>query len=542
MSAISAFFDRRKDGDLQPVIGLLILAVLGYMPISSGLLALKNDDIIYFLPYRYNISEIIRSGHMPLWSPYIYLGFPIAGDMQSGAWNPLVWLLSLTGKYDHNTLAFEILCYLFISGLSLYKLGRELGFTKLFAFTIGVSFMFCGFMTDSGQIMSWVACASLLPFTYLYFIRLLQAPGAKNAVKFALANLALALAGYPAFFIINLYMLLVICLVLAGIMIARKNLLILKTTILWLLLSAGLFLLTGMVAWLSFAEMLPYYNRGHGVSLADALEHSYQTWFGLTAFTPFAHTWEIPSPAGDSGIIRNIYFGILLTPFAVYGAVIKKNLASNLVLTITALAIASSLGNEIPVRSFEFRYLPLMNSFRHPANFRLFVIIGLLLLSGKGLQQLYAGARDSWQTLRRLLLALIIGLAVFGIARLVFYPLKSYPEPIFKALINHGLFNAAVIINILFQLVFLIAGLFALDRERYRMYCLLSILNVILLAQPQVFYGMVSSSTPGSINSYIKHTTNGFPIDVNDQPIGTSQESKKIDNYGSFKGLATFYM
>src|SRR5215207_8141655 len=79
---------------------LLSLCLLTFWPISLGLFSVKNDAIHYFLPFRYQISEAIRNGEWPFWSPYIYLGYPIAGDMQSGAWNPVVWFFSLLGRYD----------------------------------------------------------------------------------------------------------------------------------------------------------------------------------------------------------------------------------------------------------------------------------------------------------------------------------------------------------------------------------------------------------------------------------------------------------
>jgi hypothetical protein len=79
---------------------LLVICLLAYWPLTFGVFSVKNDAIHYFLPYRFTISEAIRNGEMPFWSPYIYLGNPIYGDMQSGAWNPVVWFFSLIGRYD----------------------------------------------------------------------------------------------------------------------------------------------------------------------------------------------------------------------------------------------------------------------------------------------------------------------------------------------------------------------------------------------------------------------------------------------------------
>ena len=187
-----------------PYIVLLLLAVAGYSPLTSGLYSLKNDDIAYFLPYRFNVVENLRNGFLPSWSPYVYQGFPLAGDMQSGAWNPLVWLLALFGRYDHTSLTIEIITYIFLAGTGMFRLLKELNTARNSALALAAAYMFCGFMLDSGQILCWVACAAILPFTYLYLARILRNPNGRNAAFFALANCMLIAAGYPAFFIINL--------------------------------------------------------------------------------------------------------------------------------------------------------------------------------------------------------------------------------------------------------------------------------------------------------------------------------------------------
>src|SRR4051812_27136051 len=101
---------------LQDCLLILLVSLACYWPFSLFAFSAKNDNIIVFLPYRHQISEALRSGHLPLWSPYIYLGFPLHGDMQSGCWNPFVWLISLFGNYDLYSLQTESLLYIFLSG------------------------------------------------------------------------------------------------------------------------------------------------------------------------------------------------------------------------------------------------------------------------------------------------------------------------------------------------------------------------------------------------------------------------------------------
>ena len=172
---LNNFFHKKISG--VPVHTWLLLCgicLVGYWPVSSNLFSLKNDALVYFLPCRYFISESIQSGHLPLWSPYFYMGFPMHGDMQSGAWNPIVILISLFGKYNMTTLQFETLLYVFIAGIGMYKLLGIVGASHFSKLVVAVAYMFCGFIIDTGQITVWTGSAAFIPFVFLYYHRCKQ--------------------------------------------------------------------------------------------------------------------------------------------------------------------------------------------------------------------------------------------------------------------------------------------------------------------------------------------------------------------------------
>src|ERR1700730_16621143 len=76
---------------------LAFFAAVSYWPVSLHLYSLKNDALNYFLPVRWQISDSINEGYFPFWAPYFNLGYCLHGDMQSGVWNPFVWLFSISG-------------------------------------------------------------------------------------------------------------------------------------------------------------------------------------------------------------------------------------------------------------------------------------------------------------------------------------------------------------------------------------------------------------------------------------------------------------
>ena len=517
--------------EIQFYLIFLAIILVGFWPVSTGIFSLKNDEIIYFLPYRYNIVESIRSGCLPLWSPYIYMGFPISGDMQSGAWNPLVWLLSLTGRYTLTTLHAELLVYIFVGTVGMFKLLRTLRFGTMVCLTIAVSFTFSGFIVDSGQFICWVSSACFLPYTYIYFIRLLERPAKTTTAKFAASNFFLLIAaGYPFFFIANIYFF-SIAFVLFFIS-AYRNQQVQKAARIfkYLTCSVLLFLLLSAAPLLCFYNLLPYYSRGTSMAPEAALFNSYSVFSSISLMFPFSITREHPGFGNNNVLSRNLYLGIILLPFIIKGIFSKRNMAWNTVLAFTVASFAVSLGQQLPFRSWAYRYLPLMNTFRHPSNFRLFVMIGLLLFAAKGLQQLLMISEKNKPIILRLFYVLLTGMIVTGLCFLPVKELSPFHHAAasiagFKNILNKTSFNQAVLMSLMVQLPFLILAIIFLKKGRYSFICFLTITNVFVLAQPQLLSSTVAKNPVSEINTFIRRQPKGFP-DPSQEPVSFPDENK----------------
>ena len=72
------------------VIALCALSVAFYRHIvlSNRILA-GVDALTYFYPYRDYAAQVIRSGHIPLWNPYLFLGVPFVANAQTAVFYPL---------------------------------------------------------------------------------------------------------------------------------------------------------------------------------------------------------------------------------------------------------------------------------------------------------------------------------------------------------------------------------------------------------------------------------------------------------------------
>ncbi|HXW35192.1 MAG TPA: hypothetical protein VEJ87_11480, partial [Acidimicrobiales bacterium] len=135
------------------------------------------------------------SGHLPWWNPYAGFGMPLAGDIQSAAFFPLVILLAGGG---YGILFFHIALEL-TAAWATYFLIRRLGVGKLGATTGAVAFGLCG-------TFAWLANATVNPVAFLP-LALLGVERCREAARekrlfagWALLAIALALsilAGFP---------------------------------------------------------------------------------------------------------------------------------------------------------------------------------------------------------------------------------------------------------------------------------------------------------------------------------------------------------
>ena len=108
--AFTAFYPSKKKETFFHLLFLLLCCLIAYWPLAFHIFSLKNDALNYFLPVRYQISEAINNRQWPFWSPYLNLGYPLHGDMQSGVWNSIVQFLSLFGTYTLNSLNTKPSC------------------------------------------------------------------------------------------------------------------------------------------------------------------------------------------------------------------------------------------------------------------------------------------------------------------------------------------------------------------------------------------------------------------------------------------------
>src|SRR5688500_17645542 len=69
-----------------------LLPLIYFLPATRGTLVISPDDgVIFNVPLRVAAANLMSSGYLPLWNPYIFSGMPLHGSAQAGILFPLNW-------------------------------------------------------------------------------------------------------------------------------------------------------------------------------------------------------------------------------------------------------------------------------------------------------------------------------------------------------------------------------------------------------------------------------------------------------------------
>ncbi|MEO5890049.1 MAG: YfhO family protein [Ferruginibacter sp.] len=454
-----------------------LLTFIFFWPASLQIFTFKNDALTYYYPVRTLISDAINNGELPLWTPFINMGYPLHADMQSGAWNPVIWAIGFITHYSLAAFHYEIIFYLALGGIGFYYLSREYGLNKYTALIIGVAYEFSGPVIDSVEFTACISSICYLPFIFLFFKRLLyHRSSVINALLTALFLYLLFTGGYPALFIITLY-LLITFLLFAFFSSSQKKIFI-KKIIAPLGILSILFVLLSLPAIISFVNHLQFIERGKTQGLDFVLENSMPPACMFSMISPFSTT--ATNSFFDTNILmRNVYIGIIPLIFLTYSMcnkVLRNNKEWRFFIIMAFVLFGMAWGTHFFLRQLAYYTLPLMNTFRHPALFRFFGVMFLLLAAGVGINK-WSEAYDGNSLPRKITLA--IGTIVLLIPAIIILSPGAKLLP--------GIFNISQLKSLipslnfqqrfLLQLPFIIATLclfyFAISKKRNLFYLLL---------------------------------------------------------------------
>ena len=506
----------------KAVLVLFGLMVLAYFPVSSFLFFLKNDAFQGYFPARYYFSEALHSNIIPWWNPYINYGLPQYGDMNSGFWSPITWLIGSTVGYNAYTFTMEFLLYLFLSGVGMFLLCRSFSFTRTVSYVCGFAFMCSGYMVGHLQHLNWLSGAAFLPWCIWGYHMLLFKFSYKNAVQSALLFYMLLSSSHPGLIIGSLYFFIAYSIFhfvqkkkedgpsFSPGSFVRKHL--------WMI---GILLVLSLGLIMGYTDIIPYMTRGTAVNTAST-SNPFTIQSILSFLLPLSTT-QADSFFHTDISMRNGYIGLLLLLFILPAIRQRKHPVQHFLLyTAIAFALLSIGGYLRYVTQFLF---PLSGYVRMPGEFMIFVVFALILIAGFTLNDFIRDGHHLSSEYRKiitvlqsgLMLAMVVGLigAIVTQDSILFSLNKALAAASFsgkfKALVDGIQFWDALWIQGLIQLILINEFGGALKQKSYQKLIRICAIDLVLATLLHVPFTGVGKNAVANVQYAVKKLPEGIP-------------------------------
>jgi hypothetical protein len=426
---------------LLPATILSAFPLILYAPfLFGGRVLYWGVYLLQFFPWRQLAVEQIRTGHWPLWNPYLGAGAPLAANLQIAAFYPpnLLFLLMPVEQ----AFAWELALHVALAGLCAYYLGRTLGLSSFGALVSGLIYGCGGYLVAHWVFPSMVYAAAWLPLMLGLTERLIRCtmPNTEHRVgirywilDIALLALSVALQFLAGHAQTSFYSLLIV----TAFAIWRITFRALRLTPLpvhrtrYVAGRAGyavLALLWGValtaIQLLPTAELAAHSQRaGTLTDLTFAYELSFWPWRLISLLAPdfFGNPAHNEYWAYGTYWEEAAYVGVLplmLALAAIAGWLRKRKTKEPGLLPLvpfftllSTFSLLLALGNYTPLYPILFRYVPGFGFFQAPARLVIGYALGMAVLAGIGADTL----RPTSRTRTALRIAVIAGLGI-GIA------------------------------------------------------------------------------------------------------------------------------
>ncbi|MBS1654197.1 MAG: hypothetical protein JSU05_05070, partial [Bacteroidetes bacterium] len=373
-----------------PFLLFTLFLVIAYLPVFLPFFHIKNDLVTQNLPSRFVISESLYSGYFPWWNPFIHYGIPQYGNMNTGFWNPFLWLIASTTGYSIYSITYEEMFYLLIGTWGIYKLIKE--FTnKEAAVLTGLAYCCSGYAIGHLQHFIWITGVAFFPYVLFFLLRTYKNPLLKNFIGAGISTFIFIASTHPGLVIGAIYFILFI---IAFIFLFRKNVTQqLYSKHFWeitILLVISI-VLSSIVVIISNLDILQHISRGSKVSLAESLltPTTLQSYLSLLFPLPVHKTSFFNTDIS----MRNVYGGLLLLPGLLL-FLMKQNWKIIISIAIP-LGFFFLLAMGGIFKTFAWHYIPYTGYVRLNGEFTYFVLLILLLLAANGFNDMFENKKYS---------------------------------------------------------------------------------------------------------------------------------------------------
>jgi hypothetical protein len=353
---------------------------------------------------RVVVANLIGSGYVPLWNPYMFSGMPLLGAAQAGVLFPLNWFYLIFSAPVATNLM--MLSTYMLAALGAYLYARRSGSNIAGAALTSIVWQFCGFLICQIGHTNILHTAALLPWL-LWAVDGYGANGKRSrGVLLAVIVALQVFAGHQQTFVYTLLVVAAYALTMWRANAASRQ----ARAYLWSLA----FVVVGIA--LAAVQLLPTLELFRH-SLRSEASYSFFTSFSL----PPRFIWTFFAPyvvgGGDGQFFRAPYVGpafygeyvgyvglgtLALASLAVF---LKPNARTKFWGVVTLAGVVLALGRYAPFGFYKLIYtVPVLNLFRVPARHLMEVEFALVVLAGRGLT-VVTEHRDQARTLKCVLVA-----------------------------------------------------------------------------------------------------------------------------------------
>lgn len=439
---------------------IIITIIVGYFEIFSFQKTILHDAIDYYYPWRKTIVECIRNGNLPTWEFYQELGSPIMSNPQSGAWYPIVWIISLFSEYNLYVLNIEYGFHLILCGIGSYLFFYQFSKNKITSYIGAILYTFSGFIIGNFQHLSWLISASWMPFVFLSYIYLIQRNHFKYYLYTALFSYMLLSGGYAAFVILSIYVL-IIYTIYEWFLHSGKRIKIIKKIFYTLIITLS-------VSWLYVYSVLLNINnitRGSGLELNRATKNPFEISNWTSFLFSFSSTQKMSFFHSDIAM-RNGYIGIFFIIILLYVLIFLRTKKNVLLISLALLFLLIAIGKSFYLYPLIYKIVPGISLFKEISLFRYFAILILILIIVKNANHLI-----ETKNRKKSFFIIVFILSILGSLYFIFY---ANTEVFYKCILRQLKYQ--IIILILFSSIILVV-----QNEKLKMgiFCFLIISEII---------------------------------------------------------------
>ena len=346
----------------------------------------------------------MRSGHLPIWNPYIFSGMPLLGAAQGGILFPLNWFYLVFAASTSSNLM--VLTSFMTAALGAFLYARSTRVSVAGAAVTSLVWQAGGFLVNQISHINIVQTAALLPWVLWASERYAATGNRKHAALVAVFVALQFFAGHQQAFTYAFLLTLAYALVMSAVNAGQRK---------RYLASVGF---VGLGLLLAAVQILPTWELLRN-SLRDTASYDFFTSFSMPK--RFVLTFVAPylMGGGDGRLFRVPYLGpSFYTEYVPYAGIVSlvlvvlavwfsRDWRTRFWVGVVVVGLLLAFGRYAPFSLNALTYyVPLLNLFRVPARHLLEVHFAVAVLAGRGLSCLETlRLRDDKRVVRVAILA-----------------------------------------------------------------------------------------------------------------------------------------